>query len=114
MSSAGRTRRPDRGYAAEMRQAREPIACLTAYDASFAQLVDMAGTDVVPSATARHGPTRPRYDGSRPVADVVYPQPLRRPRRAFALLMVDMPFMSYTTPAQARQRHSLMARRRRR
>ena len=31
----------------DMKLAREPIACLTAYDASFAQLVDMAGTDVV-------------------------------------------------------------------
>ena len=31
----------------EMKQAREPIACLTAYDASFAELVDLAGTDVV-------------------------------------------------------------------
>ena len=30
-----------------MKHDAEPIACLTAYDASFAQLVDMAGTDVV-------------------------------------------------------------------
>ena len=30
-----------------MREAGEPIACLTAYDASFALLVDRAGTDLV-------------------------------------------------------------------
>ncbi|MCE7904140.1 MAG: 3-methyl-2-oxobutanoate hydroxymethyltransferase, partial [Gammaproteobacteria bacterium PRO9] len=31
----------------EMKAAGEPIACLTAYDASLALLVDDAGTDVV-------------------------------------------------------------------
>jgi 3-methyl-2-oxobutanoate hydroxymethyltransferase len=30
-----------------MKEAREPIACLTAYDASYAQLVDQAGTELV-------------------------------------------------------------------
>ncbi|HEY5624611.1 MAG TPA: 3-methyl-2-oxobutanoate hydroxymethyltransferase, partial [Gammaproteobacteria bacterium] len=30
-----------------MKQEGDPIACLTAYDASFAQLVDMAGIDLV-------------------------------------------------------------------
>ena len=31
----------------KMKQQGEPIACLTAYDASFAALVDAAGTDLV-------------------------------------------------------------------
>ena len=31
----------------KMKEDGLPIACLTAYDASFAQLVDMAGADVV-------------------------------------------------------------------
>jgi 3-methyl-2-oxobutanoate hydroxymethyltransferase len=31
----------------KMKQEGEPIACLTAYDASYAALVDAAGTDVV-------------------------------------------------------------------
>jgi len=31
----------------KMKQDGEPIACLTAYDASYAALVDTAGTDVV-------------------------------------------------------------------
>ncbi|GIT15185.1 MAG: hypothetical protein CM1200mP36_09410 [Gammaproteobacteria bacterium] len=30
-----------------MKAEAEPIACLTAYDASFAQLVDMAGMDLI-------------------------------------------------------------------
>jgi len=31
----------------KMKQEGEPIACLTAYDASYAALVDAAGTDLV-------------------------------------------------------------------
>ena len=31
----------------QMKAANEPIACLTAYDASFARVVDDAGVDVV-------------------------------------------------------------------
>jgi len=31
----------------EMKQAKEKIACLTAYDVSFAQLIDEAGADIV-------------------------------------------------------------------
>ena len=35
------------GTLAKMRREQQPIACITAYDASFAQLVDHAGVDVV-------------------------------------------------------------------
>ena len=31
----------------KMKAERQPIACLTAYDASFAQIVDYVGTDLV-------------------------------------------------------------------
>ena len=90
------------GTLREMRQAREPIACLTAYDASFAQLVDMAGTDVVLVGDSL-GMVIQGLDTTVPVtvADVIYHSRCvaRGVRRAF--LMVDMPFMSYTTPAQA-------------
>lgn len=86
----------------ELKQAREPIACLTAYDASFAQLVDMAGTDVVLVGDSLgmviqgHGTTVPVR-----MADVIYHSRAvaRGIRRAF--LIADMPFMSYTTPVQA-------------
>jgi 3-methyl-2-oxobutanoate hydroxymethyltransferase len=90
------------GTLREMRQAREPIACLTAYDASFAQLVDMAGADVVLVGDSL-GMVIQGLDTTVPVtvADVIYHSRCvaRGVRRAF--LMVDMPFMSYTTPAQA-------------
>ena len=86
----------------EMRQMREPIACLTAYDASFAQLVDMAGTDVVLVGDSL-GMVIQGLDTTVPVtlADMIYHSRCvgRALRRAF--LIVDMPFMSYTTPSQA-------------
>ncbi len=86
----------------EMKQAREPIACLTAYDASFAQLVDRAGTDVVLVGDSL-GMVIQGLDTTVPVTvnDMVYHSRAvaRGLRRAF--LMVDMPFMSYTTREQA-------------
>jgi 3-methyl-2-oxobutanoate hydroxymethyltransferase len=86
----------------DMRQAREPIACLTAYDASFAQLVDMAGTDLVLVGDSL-GMVIQGHDTTVPVTvgDVIYHSRSvsRGLRRAF--LVADMPFMSYTTPVQA-------------
>jgi 3-methyl-2-oxobutanoate hydroxymethyltransferase len=90
------------GTLREMKHAREPIACLTAYDSSFAQLVDLAGTDVVLVGDSL-GMVIQGLDTTVPVTvnDMVYHSRCvaRSLRRAF--LIVDMPFMSYTTPAQA-------------
>ena len=86
----------------DMKQAGEPIACLTAYDASFAQLVDVSGTDVVLVGDSL-GMVIQGLDTTVPVTvdDMVYHCRCvaRGLRRAF--LMVDMPFMSYTTAEQA-------------
>jgi 3-methyl-2-oxobutanoate hydroxymethyltransferase len=86
----------------DMKLAREPIACLTAYDASFAELVDLAGTDIVLVGDSL-GMVIQGLDTTVPVtvADMVYHCRCvaRGVRRAF--LMADMPFMSYTTPPQA-------------
>ena len=71
------------GTLREMKQAREPIACLTAYDASFAQLVDMAGTDVVlVGDSLGMVDSRSRHDGARHGRRHGLSQPLRRARRA--------------------------------
>jgi 3-methyl-2-oxobutanoate hydroxymethyltransferase len=90
------------GTLRDMKQAREPIACLTAYDASFAQLVDLAGTDVVLVGDSL-GMVIQGLDTTVPVTvnDMVYHSRCvaRGLRRAF--LVVDLPFMSYTTPPQA-------------
>jgi 3-methyl-2-oxobutanoate hydroxymethyltransferase len=79
-----------------------PIACLTAYDASFAALVDAAGTDLVLVGDSL-GMVIQGHETTVPVtvADVIYHtrNVARGLRRAF--LVADMPFMSYTTPEQA-------------
>jgi 3-methyl-2-oxobutanoate hydroxymethyltransferase len=86
----------------DMKAAREPIACITAYDASFACIVDQAGVDVVLVGDSL-GMVVQGHDTTVPVtvADIIYHTRVvaRGLRRAF--LMADMPFMSYTTPAQA-------------
>jgi 3-methyl-2-oxobutanoate hydroxymethyltransferase len=86
----------------EMKQAREPIACLTAYDASFAELVDLAGADVVLVGDSL-GMVIQGLDTTVPVtiADMVYHSRCVARGLRHAFLIVDMPFMSYTTPAQA-------------
>jgi len=86
----------------DMKQAGEPIACLTAYDASFAQLIDLAGTDVMLVGDSL-GMVIQGHETTVPVTvdHMVYHSRCvsRAVRRAF--LIVDMPFMSYTTPSQA-------------
>ncbi len=90
------------GMLRDMKRAREPIACLTAYDASFAQLVDFSGADVVLVGDSL-GMVIQGLDTTVPVTvnDMVYHARCvaRGLRRAF--LIVDMPFMSYTTSTQA-------------
>ena len=81
----------------KMKQQQEPIACLTAYDASYAALVDAAGTDLVLVGDSL-GMVIQGHDTTVPVTvgDIVYHcrSVARGLRRAF--LVADMPFMSYT------------------
>jgi 3-methyl-2-oxobutanoate hydroxymethyltransferase len=86
----------------KMKEEGEPIACLTAYDASYAVLVDAAGIDLVLVGDSL-GMVIQGYDTTVPVTvdDVVYHTRAvaRGLRRAF--LVADMPFMSYANPDQA-------------
>jgi 3-methyl-2-oxobutanoate hydroxymethyltransferase len=86
----------------EMKRERMPIACLTAYDASFAQLVDVAGIDVVLVGDSL-GMVIQGHDTTVPVTttDVIYHTRSVARGLVHAFLIADMPFMSYTTPAQA-------------
>jgi 3-methyl-2-oxobutanoate hydroxymethyltransferase len=79
-----------------------PIACLTAYDASFAALVDAAGTDLVLVGDSL-GMVIQGHDTTVPVtvADVIYHTKNVARGLKRALLVADMPFMSYTDPEQA-------------
>mgnify|MGYP003321571816 CR=1 FL=1 len=86
----------------KMKEGDLPIACLTAYDASFAQLVDMAGIDVVLVGDSL-GMVVQGHDTTVPVTvdDIIYHTAMVARGLTHAFLMADMPFMSYTTPEQA-------------
>ncbi len=86
----------------KMKAEGEKISMLTAYDASFAMLVDMAGVDVVLVGDSL-GMVVQGHETTVPVTmdDIVYhgravARGLRRP-----FLVADMPFMSYATREQA-------------
>ncbi len=85
-----------------LKQAREKIACLTAYDASFATLLDKAGIEVILVGDSL-GMVIQGQDSTVPVTmnDMVYHSAMAARGTRRALLMVDMPFMSYATPQQA-------------
>lgn len=86
----------------KMKADRVPIACLTAYDASYALLVDAAGTDLVLVGDSL-GMVIQGHETTVPVtvANIIYHT--RNVARGLqrAMLVADMPFMSYTTPEQA-------------
>ncbi len=86
----------------EMKQNGEPIACLTAYDASFAALVDAAGTDLVLVGDSL-GMVIQGHDTTVPVKvdDIIYHCRTVARGLRHAFLVADMPFMSYTEPGQA-------------
>lgn len=86
----------------KMKGDENPIACLTAYDASYAALVDAAGTDLVLVGDSL-GMVIQGHDTTVPVTvdDIIYHcrAVARGLRRAF--LVADMPFMSYANNEQA-------------
>ena len=86
----------------EMKRAGEKIVCVTAYDATFAALAEEAGVDVVLVGDSL-GMVVQGHASTVPVTvdDVIYH--LRAAGRGIshALLMGDMPFMSYTDAPMA-------------
>lgn len=86
----------------KMKQEGEAIACLTAYDASYAALVDAARTDLVLVGDSL-GMVIQGHDTTVPVTvdDIVYHSRIVRRGLRRAFLVADMPFMSYSKPGQA-------------
>lgn len=80
----------------------EKIACLTAYDASFAALVDAAGADLVLVGDSL-GMVIQGHQTTVPVTveDMIYHTRLVARGCRRALLAADMPFMSYSSTEQA-------------
>lgn len=86
----------------QMKQDGEKIACLTAYDASFAAQLEAAGVDVVLVGDSL-GMVVQGHDSTLPVTmeHMIYhcSQVRRGCKRPF--VVVDMPFMSYACPDSA-------------
>jgi 3-methyl-2-oxobutanoate hydroxymethyltransferase len=85
-----------------MKAAGEKIAVLTAYDASFARLAEQAGVDVLLVGDSL-GMVVQGHQSTLPVTvdEMVYHAAAVARARSRALLVADMPFMSYGSPAEA-------------
>ncbi len=90
------------GTLRRMKQDGEPIACLTAYDASYAAVVDAARTDLVLVGDSL-GMVVQGHDTTVPVTveDIIYHSRAVARGLRHAFMVADMPFMSYTSPEQA-------------
>ena len=86
----------------QMKEAGERIVSLTAYDASFARLMDACGVDVVLVGDSL-GMVVQGHKSTLPVtvADIVYHSACVARGLRSALLVADMPFQSCATPLRA-------------
>ena len=80
-----------------MKQQGEKFACLTAYDACFARLLDEAGVEVILVGDSL-GMVLQGHDSTLPVtmADMIYHMQCVKRGNQNAFLIADMPFMSYS------------------
>lgn len=87
-----------------MKQHGEKIACLTAYDASFSALCDEAGVEVILVGDSL-GMVIQGQATTLPVKieDMIYHTRCVTQTRKRALVIADLPFMTYSTPEMAAQ-----------
>lgn len=85
-----------------MKRSGEKIAVLTCYDASFARILDGAGIEVLLVGDSL-GMVIQGHTSTLPVsmAEMIYHTKIVARGRQRALLVADMPFMSYGSPSQA-------------
>ena len=86
----------------DMKMQGDKIACLTAYDASFAAQLEAAGVDLVLVGDSL-GMVIQGHETTVPVTmeDIIYHTRAVASTRQRAMLVADMPFMSYASPEQA-------------
>ncbi len=85
----------------KLKQKGEKFACLTAYDACFAKILSEAGVEVLLVGDSL-GMVLQGHDSTLPVTmeDMVYHMACVKRGNAGALLMADLPFMSYASETQ--------------
>ena len=86
----------------KMKEIGEKIACLTSYDSSFAKLQDDAGVDMLLVGDSL-GMVLQGADNTLRVkmSDMIYHSRIVSDVVKHAIIISDMPFMSYSTPRQA-------------
>ncbi len=89
---------------AQMKNRSDKIVCLTAYDASFSALLDRQGVDVILVGDSLGMVIQGRHT-TLPVTvdDMVYHCRCVAQAKKRAMIVADMPFMSYPTPELAAQ-----------
>ncbi len=89
-------------HLARMKAEGEKIACLTCYDAAFTRVLEHAGVEVLLVGDSLGNVLQGR-DSTVGVSvdDMVYHAACVARARRSALLMVDMPFLSYADPQRA-------------
>jgi len=93
----------------EMKSSGEKIACLTSYDASFARLQDKAGVDVLlvgdSLGMVLHGDETTL---NVTMSDMIYHTRLVSGACQRAIVISDMPYLSYSSPAQALENATML------
>lgn len=86
----------------EMKAQGERIVALTAYDASFARVIDEQGVDIILVGDSL-GMVMQGHNSTVAVSvdDIIYHSKSVEPYTKRSLVMADLPFMSYTNPNQA-------------
>ncbi|WP_455198745.1 3-methyl-2-oxobutanoate hydroxymethyltransferase [Kaarinaea lacus] len=87
----------------KMKQDGEKIAVLTVYDASFARILEESGVEILLVGDSL-GNVIQGQDSTLPVTlgDMIYHTRMVSGASQKALVMADMPFMTYATPQQAK------------
>jgi len=89
--------------------AGEKFTCITSYDATFSHVVSAAGIDVILVGDSL-GMVLQGHDSTLPVTMeqmIYHTEGVKRGNQG-ALIMTDMPFMSYATPEQALDNAALL------
>lgn len=102
MSHAGEHKTITAGALRDMKKAGEKIVCLTAYDASFAAILEAAGVEIILVGDSLGNVVQGRSTTVPVTVDhMVYHTACVSRGCDRALLVADMPFLSFSTPATA-------------